>query len=73
MILSTRTMLAQQAVAFAVIVVAVSFVAPYVHSQLSVAISQSFSTVTSQLNRTKSVGLGETSARESIQQSFRAE
>lgn len=73
MILSSRSMMARQCMAFAVIALAVSFAAPYVQSQLKTAISQSFSSVTSQLNRTKSVGLGEAPARRSIQQSFRAE
>jgi hypothetical protein len=73
MTLSRRSIIARQSMAFAVIALAVGFGLPYAKSQLTMAISQSFSSVTYQLSRTKSVGLGETSARQSIQQSFRAE
>lgn len=66
-------MMARQSVAFAVITLIAGFGLPYAHAHLSTSISQAFSKVTADLNRGKNVGLGESSARQSIKQSFRVD
>lgn len=73
MILARCSRMAVRCIAFAGVALGVSAGFSYAKSQLEVAISQSFSTVVSQLSVGKNVGLREAASRKAIKKAIQAD